>query len=65
MRLKEDLSPFAYELPTALSPHLALLKSLGAQDEPSAQVGFETNVSRLILFEEGGRQRLLKQMLWA
>ncbi len=35
---QEDLAPFGYELPASLTPFLDLLRSLGAQDEPGAQV---------------------------
>ena len=38
-RLPGDLSPFAYEVPVALSSHAAVLRQLGAKDETSVQVG--------------------------
>eukprot|EP00798_Chlamydomonas_sp_ICE-L_P006706 gene6706-3376_t len=38
IRLRDDLSPFAYELPPSLSAHLELLKELGAKDEPPMQL---------------------------
>ncbi|GLC59948.1 hypothetical protein PLESTB_001557000 [Pleodorina starrii] len=37
VRLKEDFAPFAFEVPPSLASFTALLKSLGAQDEPRAQ----------------------------
>ncbi|GFR39737.1 hypothetical protein Agub_g219, partial [Astrephomene gubernaculifera] len=37
VRLKEDLAPFAFEVPPSLASFTPLLKSLGAQDEPRAQ----------------------------
>lgn len=35
-RLKEDLAPFAYEVPAHFTQHLPVLVELGARDEPSA-----------------------------
>lgn len=35
VRLSEDLTPFAFEVPVALSSHLALLRELGVADAAS------------------------------
>ena len=35
-RLREDLAPFAYEIPAAFSSHIEILKTAGARDSPSA-----------------------------
>ena len=35
-RLREDLAPFAYEIPAAFSSHIEILKTAGARDTPSA-----------------------------
>eukprot|EP00884_Botryococcus_braunii_P020229 jgi/Botrbrau1/6890/Bobra.67_3s0009.1 len=34
-RLREDLAPFAYEVPLTFAPHLPLLRELGVRDEPA------------------------------
>jgi sacsin len=36
MRCRVDLAPLAYELPAALTQHAAVMRALGARDEPSA-----------------------------
>lgn len=35
-RLREDLAPFAYEVPAAFSSHMETLKAAGVRDSPSA-----------------------------
>ncbi|KAK9808692.1 hypothetical protein WJX72_002029 [[Myrmecia] bisecta] len=35
-RLRDDLAPFAYQVPTALASHMEILKKLGARDMPTA-----------------------------
>lgn len=36
LRLRDDLTPFAFELPAAFTAHTAVLQELGMKQEPSA-----------------------------
>ena len=36
LRLRDDLTPFAFELPAAFTAHTAVLQDLGMKQEPSA-----------------------------
>ena len=36
LRLRDDLTPFAYELPAAFTAHTAVLQELGMKQEPTA-----------------------------
>ncbi|GAX84471.1 hypothetical protein CEUSTIGMA_g11891.t1 [Chlamydomonas eustigma] len=42
LRLSTDLTPFAYEVPSSLSSHMPLLRSLGAKDEMPLQALLES-----------------------
>ena len=36
LRLRDNLTPFAYELPVAFTAHTAVLQELGMKQEPTA-----------------------------
>ena len=52
-RLRQDLAPFAFEVPPAFIQHIALLKQLGMQDAPATsdllgilEVGYRVSSAR-------------------